>query len=203
MVNERNTDVATTEEGNQLQRVQPTLFLTPFDEMERVAQLLEAMHHIPNSSHHLDLAGRVGLEAESWFHPIDLDKHVQYLGVVSHDELLPKTDMLVVPSLWEEPLGRVAIEAACWKVPVLVTPRGGLGEIVKEKSLGWTLPDSDSGLDWVDTIQSIKRSDIDDFKQSLIGKDTQFLPTRIAARHLDFYERIMSTCKSAGGSEKG
>lgn len=36
MVNDRNTDVATTEEGNQLQRVQPTHFLTPFDEMERV-----------------------------------------------------------------------------------------------------------------------------------------------------------------------
>ena len=178
-------------------------YMGEISSVKGVAQLLEAMHHIPNSSHHLDLAGRIGPEAESWFHPSNLDRHVEYLGVVSHDELLPKTDVLVVPSLWEEPLGRVAIEAACWKVPVLVTPRGGLGEIVKEKSLGWTLPDSDSGLDWVDMIQSIKRSDIDDFRQTLIGKETQFMPTRIAARHLDFYERIISTRKSAGGSEKG
>ncbi|HCS79122.1 TPA: hypothetical protein DIV55_05280 [Patescibacteria group bacterium] len=51
----------------------------------------------------------------------------------------------IIPSVWEEPFGRVALESILQGVPVLVTSRGGLPEIVKISGGGLIIePDLDS-----------------------------------------------------------
>ena len=39
-------------------------------------------------------------------------------------------DLLIVPSLWNEPFGRVVIEAYSYHCPVLMAKNGGLDELV-------------------------------------------------------------------------
>jgi glycosyltransferase involved in cell wall biosynthesis len=51
-----------------------------------------------------------------------------WLGWVDTAEFFSRMDVLVVPSLWPEPFGRVVTEAASAGVPVLVSRRGGLLE---------------------------------------------------------------------------
>lgn len=57
---------------------------------------------------------------------------VSFLGKRDADDFLSKVDLLVVPSLWKEPFGRVVIEAYNNHVPVLLANNGGLPELAEE-----------------------------------------------------------------------
>jgi len=57
---------------------------------------------------------------------------VGFLGQVPHAEvcaLYRDADVTVIPSRWQEPFGRVALEALWYDCPIVVTNRGGLPEI--------------------------------------------------------------------------
>lgn len=55
---------------------------------------------------------------------------VVFVGKVKAYDFLNSIDLLVIPSLWHEPFGRVVIEANACGCPVLVSDRGGLPELV-------------------------------------------------------------------------
>jgi glycosyltransferase involved in cell wall biosynthesis len=52
---------------------------------------------------------------------------------------------VLVPSLWDEPFGRVAAEAFAHGRPVITTGRGGLAEIVDDAT-GWVTGASPAAL---------------------------------------------------------
>ena len=60
-------------------------------------------------------------------------KNLEYKGWISHDKTLKLYDLTsisVVPSSWEEPFGRTAIEAASRGCATIISKRGGLIETV-------------------------------------------------------------------------
>jgi glycosyltransferase involved in cell wall biosynthesis len=61
---------------------------------------------------------------------------------------------VVVPSLWAEPLGLVALEAIVRRVPVIASRAGGLGETVEEGVSGLLFPNGDEGalVDCLDAL---------------------------------------------------
>ncbi|WP_052206885.1 glycosyltransferase family 4 protein [Sinomonas humi] len=59
-----------------------------------------------------------------------LGRSVQELGWMVTDEFLGTIDILVVPSVWDEPFGLVVTEAMSARVPVVVTDAGALPEVV-------------------------------------------------------------------------
>jgi glycosyltransferase involved in cell wall biosynthesis len=65
---------------------------------------------------------------------------VEFVGYVKPKEFLTTIDVLVVPSLWDEPLGMVAIEALAQGVPVITSGKGGLSESVKHELNGLICP---------------------------------------------------------------
>lgn len=67
---------------------------------------------------------------------------IEFVGYVKSTEFLAEIDVLIVPSLWEEPLGMVAIEALANHVPVIANKRGGLQETVKDGINGLYCDDS-------------------------------------------------------------
>jgi glycosyltransferase involved in cell wall biosynthesis len=62
---------------------------------------------------------------------------VVFLGFTRPAELFAQIDLLVVPSVWEEPLGRVIFEAYEYGVPAAVSRVGGMPEIVDEGRTGF------------------------------------------------------------------
>jgi glycosyltransferase involved in cell wall biosynthesis len=72
---------------------------------------------------------------------------VQFLGFVDPIALYQDIDLLAVPSLWEEPLATVILEAYRSGVPVLTARRGGLPELVEHERTGLVYdPCSTDGL---------------------------------------------------------
>ena len=65
------------------------------------------------------------------------DDRIQFLGYMNSQHFYKRVDVVVVPSLWEEPLGMVAVEACANNIPVITTGEGGLKEIIKEGVNGW------------------------------------------------------------------
>ncbi len=62
---------------------------------------------------------------------------VTFLGFTKPADLFARIDLLVVPSVWEEPLGRVIFEAYEHGVPAAVSRAGGMPEIVDEGRTGF------------------------------------------------------------------
>jgi glycosyltransferase involved in cell wall biosynthesis len=71
-------------------------------------------------------------------------------GWVVPAQFYGKIDVLVVPSLWREPFGRVCIEAFAAGVPVVASNIGGLATVVKENRNGFLF--SPDNLDQLATI---------------------------------------------------
>ncbi len=68
-----------------------------------------------------------------------VDSRVVIKGKLSKQELereYERADVLIVPSMWEEPFGRVVIEAAQYAVPTIGSDRGGIPETIKALDYG-------------------------------------------------------------------
>lgn len=86
-----------------------------------------------------DLAQRIATEK-------GLSDRVVFHGWLSHNDLerlYSRAWVLAVPSVWEEPFGMVAIEAAARGVPAVVSEVGGLAEIVIDEETGFHVPPND------------------------------------------------------------
>lgn len=62
-------------------------------------------------------------------------KNVRFFGLIAEKELIAmyyRADVSVVPSVWDEPLGLVVLEAMAARTPVVVTKRGGIPLMVKD-----------------------------------------------------------------------
>lgn len=57
-----------------------------------------------------------------------------YIDIEEMPKIYNTMDILVIPSMWEEPFGCVAIEAMEMGVPIIATKSGGLSEIISEKN---------------------------------------------------------------------
>ncbi len=68
-----------------------------------------------------------------------LEDKIHFLGWIFPDEipsLINRSEVVVVPSRWQEPFGLVAIEAALMRRPVIAARVGGLKEIIQNHVTG-------------------------------------------------------------------
>lgn len=95
--------------------------------IERLAEM------VPGLQLRAVIAGKGEPAYENELHERAVHLPIDFLGEVKPAEFFSRCHVTAVPSLWEEPLGRVAIESMAYGRPVAVTPRGGLPELVDDK----------------------------------------------------------------------
>lgn len=117
----------------------------------------------------------------------------RFLGYQQPAEFFAQVDVLVIPSLWHEPLGRVVVEANAHGIPVIAARRGGLPELVEEGVNGFLFdPDSPPELDAALEHFLADPSLASRLRPACLEKAEDFHPARIAARYLASYEELIT-----------
>ncbi len=75
----------------------------------------------------------------------DLSQNFEFKGKMNPSEFYKSVDLVVVPSLWNEPFGRVPIEALSFQKPVCIINKGGLSELY-EPSCMWQFTEAKGSL---------------------------------------------------------
>ncbi len=118
----------------------------------------------------LEIVGR-GADVEQLQQEIVLDSRIRYLGfqfTPKLDEIYRSADVLLVPSDWDEPFGRVVIEGNSNGLPVIGSNRGGIPEIITTTG-GGEIFDVSNVLNLVDVMEKfIKMSDYNNYFDSIL-----------------------------------
>lgn len=80
-----------------------------------------------------------GIEEERVKDACRKDKRIEYVGFLNEKDvlnLMKKCDVLICPSLWEEPFGRVILDSYKNGMPVIASEIGALPEIVVDGKTG-------------------------------------------------------------------
>jgi glycosyltransferase involved in cell wall biosynthesis len=125
------------EEPSKVPKEGYALFLGRLSPEKGVKQLLTAWKKVRSPLARLVIAGTGSDEEHLRSLARDLPT-VEFRGFVErsqHDDLWAKAKFLIVPSIWQEPFGLVALEAMAHGRPLVVSNLGALPEIVGEAGL--------------------------------------------------------------------
>jgi glycosyltransferase involved in cell wall biosynthesis len=120
------------------------LFVGAFGRHKGVGTLLEAYAKLPDAPTLLLIGGKLG---ESPWPESGPPPGVQVIHDAPHELVLEawaNCQLGIVPSLWEEPLGLVALEALAQGKPLIASRIGGLTDIVDDGETGLLVPPGDA-----------------------------------------------------------
>lgn len=105
-------------------------FMGRIESEKGVEVLLKATSLLPQNGWRLLLAGKGHAPYVKNLKDIYKNLPLEWLGFVAPDTVFENIHVLVVPSLWVEPLSRVVIEAAARGIPVIAADSGGPPELL-------------------------------------------------------------------------
>lgn len=150
--------------------------------------VLKAVRMLPEGTWSLSIAGRGSVEYEKYLKENSLD-NIKFMGFVQPEDFFSQIDVLIVPSLWHEPLGRTVCEAYFYGVPVIGSKRGGIPELIEEGETGFLFdPDRPEELARIMTTFIQKPEFIDVMSDNCFEKAREFTPKRIVERYIQVYE---------------
>jgi len=118
-------------------------------------------------------------------------ENISFKGFKSTEEIYNAVDVLIAPSLWNEPFGRVIIEANSYGVIALASNRGAFPEIIKEGRTGFIYDADKVGelkkkiLYCVDNFNKIKK-----LRVECIQHASCFRPEIIAREYVEIYKKL-------------
>ena len=97
-----------------------------------VELLADAFKQLGDNGYELLIAGTGNEKYVSYLKHKYEGGGIRFCGVCSPADFFSRISLLVVPSLWDEPFGRVVIEAYHSHIPVFMADNGGLSELAEE-----------------------------------------------------------------------
>jgi glycosyltransferase involved in cell wall biosynthesis len=131
--------------------------------------------------------------------------NVEFLGWKPSPELLAGIDLLVIPSLYEEPLSRTIFEAYRCGVPVLASRRGGHPEVIEQGVSGFCYePEQPGALTSIVQRLIAEPTMLLGLAQGAKAAAPRFAPQRLADEHLALYSQLLEPLNSdSAGSSSG
>lgn len=103
-------------------------------------------------------------------------------------ESLKNCDVVIAPSLWDEPFGRVILDAYKSACPVIITNRGGMPEVVENGKTGIIL-ENESDNDLLDAIKTfLDREKIKEFIPNIANRIEQYKIEAQVATFMELYK---------------
>ena len=156
-----------------------------------VGTLIEAVRRL-NGPFQVLIAGKANEAIES-FRRAAAGLPIEFIGFVDPAELFRRIDILVIPSIWAEPLPRTALEAYAKGVPVLGSRAGGTPDLIGHDNATWLFEpgNPDDLADKLAARLAAGRDQLpspDSFRPIL----EQTTPALVVARYDSFYESALA-----------
>ncbi len=129
------------------------------------------------------IAGRGDEDYVESLRAISSDLDVDFVGYRPPAEVLTSDSVLVVPSIWWEPQGRVVAEARRYGRPVVVSDSGGLAEQARDDEAVWSFRAGDA-----ENLASVLAGLLGRVWTPVIPSGD---PVPVAARYLEEYRRVI------------
>lgn len=172
-------------------------YLGRLDRTKGIDLLLQTLEKMSYKNWELKVGGQATDEQIAQFRDRYPLTNVDYLGFVKPEAFFSTIDVLIVPSIWQEPLGRTVIEAYAHGVPVIGSNQGGIPEIIEPGLTGFVFdPNQDETL-----IEAINRF-IDNpalasqMRKDVLRKSHAFTPRQILQEYLEVYQTTASRVSS-------
>ncbi len=118
-------------------------FIGRVEEEKGVEILLQAAVFLPATGWRLLIAGRGRDDYVAQLKSKYPQSNIQWLGFTKAEEFYTQIDLLIVPSLWPEPLPGVIAEAGIRSIPVVISNMGGMPEYLDMGLSGEVVPAGD------------------------------------------------------------
>jgi len=152
-----------------------------------VEYLLQSFHKLGNENLKLFIAGEGDSAYVGYLKKKYASDKIVFLGKVRAIEFLKSIMLLVVPSLWDEPFGRVIVEAHACGCPVFVSNRGGMSELVNYNT-GRVFDPGDSNALFnmlAEFAAGQQMFNMDSFDKII------YTPNRIALKYENLYQTLL------------
>jgi len=157
-----------------------------------IAEILEMFQQLPDDCH-LVIAGRGKPDYESLLRHRYASERIRFIGWVDAGSVYSMIDFAVIPSLWNEPFGRVVIEAYSHGVPVIASARGGLSELVSNGRLGYLFDPSIPGdLRTACLSAAGSMASYDQMSASAKREALCYRPSEIVEQYETFFDQILA-----------
>jgi glycosyltransferase involved in cell wall biosynthesis len=104
-------------------------FIGRLHPIKGVGLFIDALKELPSGTYVGKIAGRGNVEYEAQLKARAEGHPIEFLGWIPPEKFYSQIDLVVVPSLYNEPQGLVLLEAARKGIPVVYSNRGGLAEM--------------------------------------------------------------------------
>ncbi|MCP4685033.1 MAG: glycosyltransferase family 4 protein [bacterium] len=169
-------------------------YVGQLDPSKGVEHLLEGFRRLNPAKASLRVFGRGTTSAfEEKLIQTYKSSSIEFLGFRPPEEIYPELDVVVVPSLRDEAFGRIVPEANSYGLPVIVSNRGGLPEIVRDGVNGYVFdPASEGDLEAKLGLFAEEPSRSSQMADRCRACATSYRADKIAAQYLEIYNELIS-----------
>jgi len=126
---------------------------------------------------------------------------VEFTGWVSSESFLDSIDFLIVPSVWNEPFGRIVVEAFARGVPVLGSRTGGIPELIEVGRTGDLFDSTETSIR--DVIHRAAQLDSDAYRRmslDCIAAAGRYLPQRLSEEYVAYFDAVIRHHRMSKGA---
>lgn len=171
------------------------LYVGTLNEKKGLLNLLKAFEQIESPLLSLTICG-TGILKSLLLEYSKRESRIKYLGQLSPDQLKKQyieADVLIIPSIWEEPFGRIVIEGNQYGLPVICSNRGGIVEIMQTMHSGVVFI-YDSIEDLISKINKMSHRDtIKSYYPQILSNITYYDNAHNVAHYIECYKRVLNS----------
>lgn len=155
-----------------------------------VEMMIEAFISSNKGQNKLRIAGTGNSKYTDFLKKKYKDDNIIFCGQCKTSEFFQTIGLLIVPSLWNEPFGRVVIEAYSFQVPVLMAGNGGLVELAEKGISKMFSTESATSLTNLlnEYFCGALHVDYTHFKQVM----TQYSENSVTKAYIELYNKILN-----------
>ena len=160
-----------------------------------IDNLVQAFASVPNDKVRLVIAGRASESEQQRLKELAPDARIEFLGFVSPEEFYAQVDVVVAPSIWEDPGPLVVADASAAGRPILGTHFGGMPEAIEPGVNGWlTAADPESMTKSILAIVENPQQ-IADISKRLANAPNRWTFSDVVTEYRNLFDRVQQPKK--------